>query len=352
MSHKDDVDQTIAYGQKAMSLLKSRKCPASPKHYELWFTYVSGHNRALVKSVNEAIKIDGTLSIEASELIYAEHLGHDHVSDQVEQVGLQMSGEIDRILSLVSNSMGNTSEYSDSLANATLNLNDDITGSSLKKLIHSLITSTGKMENSNQELQKRLNESSIQIKELNQNLDLVRSESRTDQLTGIANRKHFDVALEDMMLEAERNNTEACLLLGDIDHFKKFNDTFGHQTGDQVLRLVAHAISSNVKGKDLAARYGGEEFGILLPQTSLSSSVIVANQIRLAVKSKELVKKSTGENLGVITFSIGVARFKVGDTAEDIIQRADSCLYAAKHAGRDQVKCETDPGISFDAAVA
>ncbi len=352
MSYNDDVEQTIAYGQKVMSLLKSRNCPASPKNYELWFTYVSGHNRALVKSVNEALKVDGTLTAEASELIYTEHLSQDHIADQIDQVGAQMGTEIDQILSMVDNTMGKTSEYSESLADASVNLNDGLTSSSLKQLIQNLVESTSSMERSNQELQKRLQESSEQISDLNQNLELVRTESRTDQLTGIANRKHFDEALEEMIRQSERDNTESCLLLGDIDHFKKFNDTYGHQTGDQVLRLVAHAISSNVKGKDLAARYGGEEFAVLLPETSLRASVTVADQIRLAIKSKELVKKSTGENLGVVTFSIGVARYHPNDSAASMISRADTCLYAAKNAGRDQVKCETDPGITFDAAVA
>lgn len=352
MSYTDDVDQTIAYGQKVLSLLKSRKCSASPKNYELWFTYVSGHDRALVKSVNEALKVDGTLSPKASEKIYIEHLSQDHVADQVEQVGAQIGGEIEQILAMVDNTMGETSEYSSSLAEAGSNLNDGLTGSSLKKLVQSLVDSTTKMEQSNQELQSRLKESSEQISDLNQNLELVRTESRTDQLTGIANRKHFDEALEEMIRQSERDGTESCLLIGDIDLFKKFNDTYGHQTGDQVLRLVAHAISSNVKGKDLAARYGGEEFAVLLPGTTLQSSVTVANQVRLAIKSKELVKKSTGENLGVVTFSIGAARYRTGDTAESMISRADTCLYAAKHAGRDQVKCETDPDIEFDAAVA
>jgi diguanylate cyclase len=352
VSYTDDVDQTIAYGQKVLSLLKARNCPASPKHYELWFTYVSGHNRALVKSVNEALKIDGTLTAEASEQIYSEHLSQDHVAEQIDLVGAQMGGEIDQILDTVSHSMGKTSEYSESLADVTQNINEGITENSLKKLVQTLVKSTSNMERSNLELQKKLKESSEQISDLNQNLELVRSESRTDQLTGIANRKHFDEALEEMIRQSERNNTEACLLIGDIDHFKKFNDTFGHQTGDQVLRLVAHAISSNVKGKDLAARYGGEEFAILLPETSLRAAVTVANQIRLAIKSKELVKKSTGENLGVVTFSIGISRFHPNDIADDMISRADTCLYAAKNAGRDQVKCETDPGITFDAAVA
>ena len=99
------------------------------------------------------------------------------------------------------------------------------------------------------------------------------------------------------------------LLLCDIDHFKKFNDNWGHQTGDQVLRLVANCLSDNVKGRDTAARYGGEEFVVLLRGIGLARRHHVADQIRGTVETKKLVKKSTGDILGTITISIGVAQF-------------------------------------------
>jgi diguanylate cyclase len=133
------------------------------------------------------------------------------------------------------------------------------------------------------------------------------------------------------------------LMLTDIDHFKAFNDTFGHLTGDQVLRLVALAMKQNVKGQDIAARYGGEEFAVILPGTTLRAALTVADHVRRAVMTKELMKRSTGEHLGRVTVSIGVAAFKKGETAQSLIERADNCLYAAKRAGRNRVISETDP---------
>jgi diguanylate cyclase len=121
-----------------------------------------------------------------------------------------------------------------------------------------------------------------------------------------------------------------------------FNDTWGHQTGDQVLRLVAMTLKSNIKGKDIAARYGGEEFAAVLPSTDLEGAVIVADNIRKAIQAKELLKRSTNEKLGRITASFGVALFRRGDTSASLIERADRCLYAAKHAGRNRVLSENE----------
>jgi diguanylate cyclase len=142
------------------------------------------------------------------------------------------------------------------------------------------------------------------------------------------------------------------LLITDIDHFKRFNDSYGHLTGDQVLRLVALSVKQNVKGADLAARFGGEEFAVILPNTPMRSALTVAEHIRRAVMSKELVKRSTGENLGRVTISIGVASYRPGDTYASLIDRADTCLYAAKRGGRNKVVCETDPEFDLESAVA
>ena len=130
----------------------------------------------------------------------------------------------------------------------------------------------------------------------------------------------------------------------DIDHFKNFNDSFGHLTGDQVLRLVAMSVKQNVKGQDTAARYGGEEFAIILPNTVLRSAITVADHIRRAVMTKELMKRSTGEHLGRVTISIGVATLHKSDTAQ-IADRAHRRLPLCRQAPRPQPRDVRDrPG--------
>jgi diguanylate cyclase len=212
----------------------------------------------------------------------------------------------------------------------------------LRKLVNGLLAATREMEQRTRSLESELQRSSEQVNDLRSKLDNVRKESLTDPLTGIANRKAFDEALRQAELQRAGDREAVTLLLCDIDHFKVFNDNWGHQTGDQVLRLVANCLSENVKGRDTAARYGGEEFAVLLRGTALQAATLVAEQIRETVQTKKLVKKSTGDVLGSITISIGVAEFGAEETAESLIRRADACLYGAKQHGRNLVVNQGD----------
>jgi diguanylate cyclase len=126
----------------------------------------------------------------------------------------------------------------------------------------------------------------------------------------------------------------------DIDHFKSFNDRFGHVTGDSVLRLIGAALKQSIKGQDIAARYGGEEFAVILPNTDLRGAVAVAEQVRHKIASGELKRRSDGQCLGAITVSIGVATHQRGERFRMMIEYADACLYEAKRAGRNCTRCE------------
>jgi diguanylate cyclase len=146
-----------------------------------------------------------------------------------------------------------------------------------------------------------------------------------------------------MAIQESRDSAKPlALIMIDIDHFKKFNDSHGHLLGDEVLKLVARALVSGVKGRDTVARYGGEEFGVILPETSLANARHVADQLREVVKNKRLTIKSTGKDLGRVTLSLGVALHRPGEAASTMLRRADAALYFAKRNGRDRVADEND----------
>ncbi|WP_085579943.1 GGDEF domain-containing protein [Thalassospira mesophila] len=183
---------------------------------------------------------------------------------------------------------------------------------------------------------------SSEISRLRQDLEAMRREAMTDPLTGIANRKMFDQQLRNRAMEAMESGTPLCLLMIDVDHFKQFNDTYGHQIGDQVIRLMAQTLCNNIKGRDTAARYGGEEFAVILPRTDMENARRLAEIIRENVRKKAVISESDGSSLDQITVSIGIGCFDYGEPLGQLIQRADRALYLAKETGRDRVATEND----------
>jgi diguanylate cyclase len=264
----------------------------------------------------------------------------------MEDVGSGISGMLDAVLGKLERAGKDAGEYGRTLSAATGELGEARSPAAVAKMVEQLVGATQAMEVRTKSLESELQRSSEQVTDLKTQLDTVRKESRVDPLTGVANRKAFDIELQAAIADARETGSAVALLMCDIDHFKRFNDTWGHQTGDQVLRLVANCLSENVKGRDTAARYGGEEFVVILRQTPLDGATKLADQIRGNVENKKLVKKSTGDILGTITISIGVAQLRADDTPELLIQRADRALYRAKNTGRNRVVPETELAAS------
>jgi len=342
----DEYERTLAFAEIALGQLKALRQPAYPRNYEVWYAYATGYNPSLNQTINETITRNGTLTAAEVDQIYETYLSPARLIDRIDNVGGQIVDEIEQVMSMIDVAVGSASQYTESLAHATQDLGSAKDRDGLRAIVETLVRATRDMEENNTRLENSLKASKQEINQLQVNLEAVRNESLTDPLTSLANRKYFDQALEKVMAQSFSSGEPMALLLTDIDHFKAFNDTFGHLTGDQVLRLVAIAVKQNVKGQDIAARYGGEEFAIILPNTPLRAALTVADHVRRAVMTKELMKRSTGEHLGRVTVSIGVAEMRKGETTQSLIERADNCLYAAKRCGRNRVMCESDPEVT------
>lgn len=343
-----ESERTLAFAEIALGQIRSLKQTAIPRNYEIWYVYATGYNPGLNNAINETLARAGKLTDADLEQIYETYLSQARISDRLDKVGARVLGEIDEVMGLITDALGNTATFGTQLLDTTRQLGESRDKQSIITIVEALIRSTREMQQNNQVLEARLNTSRQEIFTLQQNLEEIRAESMTDPLCGLGNRKFFDRAIDKLIGEAKRGGEPLTLLLLDIDHFKSFNDNYGHLTGDQVLRLVAQTLRQNVKGRDITARYGGEEFAVLLPATSLRQALTVADNIRRAVMSKELKKKSTGEILGRVTVSIGAATLSEIDDQMSLIERADACLYAAKRNGRNRVICETDPEYEPD----
>ena len=272
-----------------------------------------------------------------SRVLHEIYFGIARALGKLENLGSCIGTELRGIAGAITGTLGATSIYGDTLDRASRELSLADKAGSIRPTVQALAAATIEMREDGLLLKARLDGAMSEIASLQQGLRVVRMESRTDPLTELANRKHFDETIEEAIRSSGPRGEPLSLLMIDIDHFKSFNDTFGRITGDHVLRLVATSLKQNITGQDLAARYGGEEFAIVLPNTTLKQAIAVADQIRRAVMAKELKKKSTGEIIGRITISVGVASLLHGDTNEKFIERADRCLYSAKRSSRNRV---------------
>jgi diguanylate cyclase len=186
-------------------------------------------------------------------------------------------------------------------------------------------------------LEKRLADSTAEVGRLRDHLVQVRRDATTDGLTNLANRKSFDEELERACAEAEEAGAPLQLAVLDIDHFKNFNDTWGHQTGDQVIRYVASVIGRVGASPRFAARYGGEEFAMIFCGEQGGQVERVLQQVREEVASRRLKRRSTNEDLGAVTISAGFAERRRGESANSVVERADAALYESKRNGRNRV---------------
>jgi diguanylate cyclase len=352
-STSGDIERTFLIGQRALELTKAYGSSAHPKSYEVWYTYVSGYKPLMNDAIKRLTAEQGTISDADIEALYTTHLSAQRFSEQTEQASASVLVEIDQIMEMMDLALGSATKYGESLETLSKDLSGTIDRAKVREIVGSLVAATREALVTNSTLDARLKETRGEIETLRENLEAVRMESLTDPLTGIANRKHFEDTLMKAIGEAESERTPLALIVIDIDHFKRFNDTYGHLTGDQVLRLVGMTMRENVKSKATLARFGGEEFGIILPETTLDTARCTAEHIRQSVMGRELVKRSTGESLGKVTISVGVAAFRADDNAVSLLERADHCMYTAKRMGRNRVMTDADyadPGDLPDAA--
>jgi diguanylate cyclase len=343
-------EQEQVLAKNALALMREHNVPPVPENYELFYLYVSASNPAVVRIVGDLIAGHAKFTPQILRDLRERCLESERTAKTMEQVGVDIGLTLDNVLGKLEAAGKHAGDYGRTLSAVSGGLGSDQSPANLRKLVDGLIGATKAMENRSKNLEGELQRSSLQITDLKTQLDTVRKESQTDALTGISNRKVFDVELENAVRDWLENGEPLSLLMCDIDHFKTFNDTWGHQTGDQVLRLVANCLSENVKGRDTAARYGGEEFTVILRHTGIDDAINLANQIRATVESKKLVKKSTGEVLGAITISIGVAEAVENDSCEELLRRADMCMYRAKQTGRNRVIGQAGGKVGSNAA--
>lgn len=339
----EDIEFATEWSARALKLMADHGIPPAPENYSVWFRYASGRVPELNQEIDGRIASSLPIDLDTTASLQKKYLVEGKLADVTLSTGARINTEVDQILKIIEESVGNSTALGTTVREASEGLTSQSSASDVRKAVEAIVNASRKMEQRSTELEEHLQATKKELNELQENLEKAHNEARTDGLTGLNNRKAFDEALARELENAAKTGAPLCLAIGDIDHFKKFNDTFGHRTGDQVLRLVASCLKSGALNGHVAARYGGEEFALIMPTTEMASAETVANAIRETVQARELVKRSTGESLGRVTMSMGIAQFHSSDTAASLIERADACLYEAKRAGRNRVVPEFNP---------
>lgn len=329
-------------GDAVLALLERAKVPPVPPFYKLCYDYLAGVRTLDTIRANAIIEAEDP-GKPASEQMYDDFVAPYETKEAVTTVVSRMIDRITVLETLVIESQEATRSQAADLAIAVEDLQaDNLDPALLRDWIIRLQATNDALRSTNATLSGEL-ETSLEVFTTAQ--DEMAALSRAagiDTLTGICNRAGVEQALEAILPVVAAGAGRMSLAVVDVDHFKKLNDTYGHQIGDEILRLVGRALMTSTRGDmDTIGRMGGDEFVVIIRDEDLPGARLMAERVRRAVFDCDLTKILGKGVLGNVTASIGVAQFAPGDSLHSLFERADKCLFEAKSRGRNQVVAET-----------
>ena len=350
MYFSDSIDEARELARAALNLMALHKVPATPANYAIWYAYQADSNPDLRRGLDRLICSMTEITPARSEEIFGRYFGFESEGAAIRETGERISSAIGRVLAALEAAGRDSGASGDRLASISDGLAEGASPQEIAELIRGIRAETRSMVARGAALEDSLAESAKEMTRLRAHLQNVLQAAMTDSLTGLANRKAFDLRLCEEVAGLWKAGGRLSLLLADIDRFKAFNDSHGHQIGDEVLRAVGRVLKDLVKGRDTPARCGGEAFAVILPDTALADALKIAEQIRARLAGCEPRNLETGEGYGRVTLSLGVAQYRLGEPLGELIQRADRALYRAKRAGRNRVAAESTTEADFNLA--
>lgn len=338
MRYKESRDQSAELLRQVLSLLGKHDAAFNPVSYAVWYEYAAGMNERLSKAIGLAIEVEPRLGDDTMLRLYLENVAEVDVK-AMERISI----ELQRMMTDMTQGAVRTGESAGAFGDQLRDLTEVLSTNDPAAMSHGVtraLAGTLQMKNSARELEQQVLASRQEIERLQDDLVRARDEAVIDPLTGVLNRKGFDRELAALLMQPTGSDRAHCLIMLDIDHFKKVNDTHGHVMGDRVLQALGEVLRNCVPGKDHSvARYGGEEFAILLPDCSLASSLKLAEIVRQRTRAMKIRNRRTHDVVLTVSISGGVAAMQEGDDALGLVARADAALYKSKQSGRDQITC-------------
>lgn len=333
------LEQNAEYLRQILPLMSKNKIATDPLNFAIFYEYIIGRNIHLNDELDELLEKQTIFTSELSIKLFKKHICDTSVNslEKINQTLLQLINKTSKAIDATGEKASAATIH---FQNQSKKLENNQSLSDIKTVLAEIIAETKDLAKTSMTLQTQLDESKKEMQLLRQELAQARETAKTDALTGLLNRRAFDQKLDEYIEAHKQNDFELCLLILDLDHFKRVNDTFGHQTGDNVLRYTANLMKQHIAEHHYAARYGGEEMAVIMPDTPLNKAMEIAEKIRSSLALHPLKRKDSKESIGKVTLSIGVSGFKINDSTESLIERADKAMYRAKANGRNQVMAE------------
>ena len=283
----------------------------------------------------------GRLTIKATP-IPAESGGQAKVQRETADKDEKVDRVLRQVAKVLQTHLTDSESFSERLDGHNLRLSRHESVGPIKEIVLALIEDNRDMRDRLDNVRNQLEESRLQVVQLQTNLERAEEAGLRDVVTAIGNRRFFDASFMAEVEKARRLGDPMCLALADIDKFKHVNDRFGHLVGDRLLRLFANILVQNVRGQDKVARFGGEEFALIFSGARLGEAVTAVERIRVVLESKQWTIEPSGERVGKVTASFGVAKLRADELPNDLLRRVDERLYEAKVQGRNRVVAD-DP---------
>jgi len=335
-------DRSTVFAHRAMALIKALKLPATPRIYEFCYAYATGDYPSLNLVINDLLSRRIAVGDATIKQIGAKYIPQNDNGERIDDVGLRVKQVINEVLDALGTIIGAESTFSTDLAQTGDKLAVVKNRQALVDEIKNMMQSASRVGEEQRKLEEHMNTSIDEISDLRGQLQKIRNANVTDPITGLPNRQAFEQALEKAMADRVDRNVPVCLVLCDIDDFKKFNDAWGHPTGDQVLCLIAMEIRQKVGKSGIVARLSSGQFAVILPDAQIDAASALADQIRCAIMSRDITMRSTSQRLGRVSLSFGVVTAHADEDPGSLVFRVQTCLRAAKDRGRNRVVCEND----------